>query len=71
MSVLHTGGQDSLSDPTDVELLLEALPPGILQYRQHYIDYAHLDFGLGQDAGARLYPQVLHVLQQHVRHYRE
>jgi hypothetical protein len=50
----------------DLELLLEALPSEVIVHHSHLDDYAHLDFGLGADAGVRLYPDIARILKQHL-----
>lgn len=57
-----TGGQDRLSDPFDVELLLETLPLDQLLMRHHEPSYEHLDFIWGINAATRVYSRVMDVL---------
>lgn len=59
---IHAGGQDTLSNPKDVELLLEAFLPGTVKFHHHEPDYAHLDFELGSDVHQTVYPLVLQYL---------
>lgn len=59
---LFTGGKDRLADPLDVEYLVEALPPGVVAWRQDEPEYEHLDFTWGVDAAQRMYPTVLRLL---------
>ncbi len=56
------GGHDTLANPVDVELLLEALPRGVVHAAHQVPAYAHLDFGLGADAHVALYPSVVAAL---------
>lgn len=60
-----SGGQDTISSNADIALLKEALQPGVLQLHHHQPDYAHLDFELGSDAPAAVYPELLALVSQH------
>eukprot|EP00877_Chromochloris_zofingiensis_P012454 jgi/Chrzof1/7462/Cz02g24260.t1_LIP1[v5.2] len=61
---LFTGGKDRLSDPVDLELLLEALPHRhILQWHEEPA-YEHLDFVWGLNAHTRIYGDVLRLLKK-------
>jgi hypothetical protein len=58
------GGQDKLSDPMDVELLLQVLPHEFVWQWHDEPDYEHLDFIWGINAKYLLYQKVLNNLQK-------
>ena len=58
------GGQDKLSDPMDVELLLQVLPHAYVWQWHDEPAYEHLDFIWGINARYLLYQKVLHNLQR-------
>ena len=53
-----------MSDTLDQELLLEALPPGVVTFHQHDADFEHLDFIWGADAAQRVYRRVIQLLRK-------
>eukprot|EP01113_Clastostelium_recurvatum_P014731 TRINITY_DN18043_c0_g1_i1.p1 TRINITY_DN18043_c0_g1~~TRINITY_DN18043_c0_g1_i1.p1 ORF type:complete len:282 (+),score=64.15 TRINITY_DN18043_c0_g1_i1:83-928(+) len=55
--VLFSGGQDYLSDPTDVAQLVSVLKTVV--YHKVIPSYAHLDFVWGTDAATEIYADVL------------
>jgi len=61
---IYTGGQDKLSDPMDVELLLQVLPHHYVWQWHDEPAYEHLDFIWGINARYLLYQKVLHNLQR-------
>lgn len=56
-----------LAPPTDVELLWEALPEASVVFSKEYPGYSHLDFTLGINTHADVYPDVLRLLAEHAR----
>jgi hypothetical protein len=51
----------------DIELLKQALAPGVVAHHHHEPLYAHLDFELGTDAAEKVYPSMLRLAADHLR----
>lgn len=62
---LFTGGQDALSDPSDMERMATELPNVV--FKQKIDAYDHLDFVWGVNAAERLYPNVIRLVQQYAK----
>lgn len=64
---LFTGSQDELADPTDVQVLLSALPTEPVLYK-NFEAYAHLDFLWALSATNDIYkPYVLPLFSKYVK----
>jgi len=62
----YTGGKDVLADPTDVQLLLNALPTNNKPIIVHdEPSYEHLDFVWGMNAYQLIYPEIVQLAQQY------
>ncbi|KAG2445724.1 hypothetical protein HXX76_000330 [Chlamydomonas incerta] len=59
---LFSGSKDRLSDPLDMEYLVESLAPGVVRAARVLPAYEHLDFIWGIDAREELYGDVLRFL---------
>ncbi|PNW75052.1 hypothetical protein CHLRE_12g498750v5 [Chlamydomonas reinhardtii] len=59
---LFSGTKDRLSDPLDMEYLMESLAPGVVRAARVLPAYEHLDFIWGIDARDALYDDVLRFL---------
>ncbi|XP_032087574.1 putative lysosomal acid lipase/cholesteryl ester hydrolase [Thamnophis elegans] len=62
LTAVWSGGQDTLADPKDVELLL----PGIvnLVYHRSWSDWSHWDFVWGLNAPQRMFFEILQVMER-------
>eukprot|EP00698_Gefionella_okellyi_P025196 TRINITY_DN9127_c0_g1_i1.p1 TRINITY_DN9127_c0_g1~~TRINITY_DN9127_c0_g1_i1.p1 ORF type:complete len:383 (+),score=71.67 TRINITY_DN9127_c0_g1_i1:78-1226(+) len=58
---IFNGGIDVLADPTDVALIVSALPD--LVYHQEIAAYGHLDFVWGDQVETIVYAKILQILQ--------
>jgi len=61
---IFAGGQDALADPTDVNRLMSEVPHSAIVAYYNEPEYDHLDFTWGEDAYQKIYPNVLHMLNQ-------
>lgn len=61
--VFFQGGQDALSDPSDVKSLKNVLKPGVLRAEYLYPEYQHLDFLWGRNADDKVCGKILDVLR--------
>lgn len=64
---LFSGGADDLADPTDVSLLLAALPQSLVVHHDQTPTAAHLDFTWADDLPKWLYPNLLPVLKKYTK----
>jgi len=61
---LFSGSLDALADPTDVQRLINELPPSTITFSRNDPDYAHMDFSWGLDASTRIYPIIAQLLKK-------
>ncbi|KAG7507189.1 lysosomal acid lipase/cholesteryl ester hydrolase [Solea senegalensis] len=62
-TALFSGGQDTLADPKDVDVLRTQVPQLVFHKRIEH--WEHLDFIWGLDAPEQMFPDILQLLQQH------
>lgn len=62
-TVLFTGGNDTLADPTDVAHLKNTISNGVIIGDWNIPKYEHLDFIWGLDANTQVYDKVIAVLK--------
>lgn len=55
---------DTLSDARDIDSLLGALAPEVIQFSHVEARYEHLDFTWGKDAHIRIYPKILELVNR-------
>ena len=58
-TVLYSGGNDWLADPSDVERLLDGLPKGVVEHRKVIPEWMHLDFIWGMNAPQEIYDDLI------------
>ena len=58
-TTLYHGGNDWLADPTDVKLLVDELPKGVVKSIKFIPDWMHLDFIWGIDAPKMVYNDLI------------
>lgn len=65
---LFTGIKDKLSDPVDVESLIEALSAsGDVVLTHTELTYEHLDFTWGLSAATKIYPIIVRLLRKYTK----
>jgi len=62
-TALFSGSHDKLSDPTDVDTIVNDMPKAPY-YQEQIRGYGHLDFIWGSDAHRKLYPSIVSLLQE-------
>ena len=60
---IFSGAHDTLSDPTDVKLLIPKLKN--LVYNLQLEEFNHIDFVMGLNANVRLYPHVVSLAKKY------
>ena len=60
---IFSGSHDTLSNPTDVELLIPKLKN--LVYNKKLEEFNHIDFVIGLNAYMLLYPDVVKLAKQY------
>lgn len=58
------GGQDLLSNSTDVENLIDVLPADAIVYKKYNKNYEHVDYTWGIDAHVKIYPSVVELIRK-------
>jgi len=58
-SVLYSGGNDWLADPSDVKALLAGLPKDVVEFHYEIKSWMHLDFIWGMDAPNEVYYHLI------------